>query len=103
MYRVSTEFNMKEWHKIFENMYDAGISHILYVPTGLNNLWDMFNEQKAHMKNLICGKKDIHCGWLYSEKEYLKMLKGKDKKTLYKIANKKYFDHTAAFFLTRNC
>lgn len=101
MYRVSTEFALKEWYEIFNNMYNAGIDYIIFVPAGLCNLWDILKEKIKHIKNIIMRKNDIFCGYLYSECEYMKMFKGKGIKPLYGIKNRIDFDGTAAFLLER--
>lgn len=102
MYRVSTEFGVNEWYSIFESMHKAQILSIIFVPTELASLGDMIGENIEHIKNVMKGKRDICCGWLYSEREFLKIFKGKGNKALYVVKDKIYFDNTAIFVLERN-
>jgi hypothetical protein len=102
MHRVSTEFNIDNWYKIFLKMYEAGIERIIFIPTGLDTLKTMLAEKKAHIKNILYRKKDIFCGWLYSEKEFLKIFHGKGKYSLYEINEKIALDDTMIYFLKRN-
>jgi hypothetical protein len=102
LYRVSTEFCQEDWFKIFNKIYDAGINYIIFVPTGLDRLRDIIKERLICAVNVLRGRKIIHCGWLYSEKEYLKMFTGGGYKGCqYKIKQKDYFDNTAVYLLER--
>lgn len=76
MYRVSTEFSEHDWCQIFTKMQKAKIKHILFVSTGLDNLLDMAKEKLIYILNVLRRRKNIQCGWLYSEKEYIKMFTG---------------------------
>lgn len=95
MYRVSTEFNHEEWIQIFRKMNDAGIKYIIFIPAGLDNLIDMIKEKLFYILNILRRRKNIDCGWLYSESEYLKMFTGGG----YHVGDKIYFDKTAAYLL----
>lgn len=101
MYRVSTEFSLEEWYKIFGSMYNAGITYIIFVPAGLCNVWDIAKEKIKHAINIILRKEDVFCGYLYSENEYMKMFKGNGIAPLYIIEKKVIFEETAAFLLKR--
>ena len=95
MYRVSTEFSQQEWIQIFSKMYNAGIEYIIFIPTGLDNLIDMMKEKLIYILNSLRGRKNINCGWLYSESEYLKnVYRGG-----YNAKDKIYFDKTAVYLL----
>lgn len=102
MYRVSTEFSLQEWYDIFEKMHDAGVFYIIFIPAGLDKVSDMIREKVGHIKNIIRGKKDTQCGWLYSESEFLKMFRGRGGKVLYDVVNKVRLENTAIYFLKRN-
>ena len=103
LHRVSTEFNRKQWMTIIKSMHDCGIDNIIFIPTELAPLKLMLKEEFRHVKNRIKRHKDVSCGWLYSEKEFDKMFKGKQKKTpLYKISRRMLIDNTAVYFLRRN-
>lgn len=101
MYRVSTEFDSKSWCKIFKKMHKANIEHIIFIPTGLETLKSMMQENINHVKNIICGRKDFFCGWLYSEREFLKMFRGKNQ-SLYRVIEKADVGDTAIYLLKRN-
>lgn len=73
MYRLSTEFDFKTWRDIFYNMYLAGITKVIYVPTGFDNLKIMMREKLIHFKHKIRGREDTFCGWLYTANEFYKM------------------------------
>ena len=96
LYRVSTEFSFSEWKKIFERMYEKRIEHIIFIPTGLDTYKNMLLELYGHLSRMMRKKKDIFCGWLYSENEFRRMWKGK-------YAEEKciYIQNTAVFFLNR--
>lgn len=102
MHRISTEFCLQEWYSIFENMYNAEVFNIIFVPAELARACDMMREKVGHIKNIIRGRKDMQCGWMYSESEFLKMFKGRGGNTLYTIKNKVYHNGTAIFLLERN-
>ena len=101
MYRVSTEFTRKQWDIIFSNMYDAGIKHIIYVPTEVASFRYMLSERISHFKNIIKRRRDIFCGWLYSESEFLKMFAGKGRHKGYYIDKSVPFDNTRIYYLSR--
>ena len=102
MYRLSTEFSFDQWCNIFEKLYDANIQYIIFIPTGLDNFKSINKDYIKHLVNLIRRKKDIHCGYLYSESEFLKIFNGIRSTQLYCIQEKIYFDNTALFYLKRS-
>ncbi len=102
MHRISTEFNINEWYKIFAAMYDAGIENMIFIPTGLDTAGTMCKEKVKHIKNFLFGKKDIFCGWLYSEKEFKKFFHNHREEPMYLIKEKIIFDKTAVYVLKRN-
>lgn len=69
MYRVSTEFSLKQWKNIFNRIYQSNVSTVIFVPTELANITDMVKGIKGHVRNLVLGNKDIMSGWLYSQSE----------------------------------
>ena len=101
-YRVSTEFDRDQWVDIFQKMYDGNISNIVFVPTGIDKIFEMIRERFRHILNIFMGRKDVFCGWLYSEREFLKMFHGYDEKPLYRIVSKIPFEKTAIYILDRN-
>ena len=96
-FRVSTEFDFEQWKDIFNKMYISGIKNLIFVPTGVDNINSMIVEEFRHIFNKVLGRKDIFCGWLYSENEFLKMFSNK-----YDIERKIPFSQTAVYFLRRN-
>lgn len=102
MYRISTEFCLQEWYDIFEKIYEAGVSDILFIPTGLDSVYEMMKENVKHIVNTIRGRKDIQCGWLYSENEFMKMFRGRGGNTRYTVQKRIYHNGTAIFLLKRN-
>ena len=96
LYRVSTEFSFSEWKKIFEQMSEKQIEHVVFIPTGLDTYKNMLLELSGHLVRIMRKKKDIFCGWLYSENEFRRMWKGK-----YVEERCIYIQNTAVFFLNR--
>lgn len=96
LYRVSTEFSFPEWRKIFEQMNEKHIKRIIFIPTGLDTWKSMLIELYRHIIRTVLKKKDIFCGWLYSENEFRKMWEGQ-----YREEKCIYLQNTAIFFLTR--
>lgn len=102
MFRVSTEFDRDQWHGVFQKMYNAGIKNIIYVPAGLDTKKEMLKEKINHFRFVIRGKKDIFCGWLYSEDEFESMFRGKEATPYYDIDSRIPFENTAVYYLKRH-
>ncbi len=105
-YRVSTEFDQKCWYKIFEKMYNANIEYIIYLPI-VDTSKSILKEKKYHLSNIYHKRKDIFCGWLYTENEFLKIFHNKGKKALYTIEqrvtiNNNSSDFTPLYLLKKN-
>lgn len=101
MYRVSTEFSRRQWCHIFEKMYKAGVTNIIFVPTELASVRLMVEESIRHVINKVKGRKDMLCGWLYSENEFLRIFRGR--RNYYSVSNRTQFGNTAVYYLKRNC
>ena len=99
MCRVSTEFNREQWNAIFEKMYMSGIKFIVYVPTGLDTKKTMRRERLKHVYHILRRRKEVFCGWLYSEDEFLNLFKN----NRYEIGHVVKLDNTAIYFLKRDC
>jgi len=99
MFRVSTEFDRKQWDAVFAKMYGAGIENIIYVPTEVASLRHMLSEKKNHIKNVLRGRKDTFCGWLYSENEFINMFSGKGSKPMYDIVKAVSLNDTCVYML----
>ncbi len=97
MYRISTEFDIDTWKKIFSKAYQACCEMICFVPTEFATIEDEIREREGHQKCLEKGEKDMFCGWLYSEDEFISMFS-----KWYKIVVLKRVDNTGIFVLKRN-
>lgn len=102
MFRVSTEFDRKQWDTIFRKMYDEGVTHVIFIPTGLDTVKTMLIEKLVHIRNKMLGRKDIFCGWIYSENEFLGMFRGKESEPLYDVDKKIDMEGNAIYFLKRH-
>ena len=81
--------------------HNDGIENIIYVPTALDTPKTMRVELRSHIINIFRGRKDIFCGWLYTEDEFLGMFKGSGKLPLYSVMKKVNIDNTAIYFLKK--
>ena len=102
MFRVSTEFNINQWYEIFEKMYDAKIEYIVFIPAGIDNIKSIASERIRHLINVLRGKKDIFCGWLYSENEYKKMFRNNSKQAMYIVEERIILKNTVLYLLKKN-
>ena len=100
MYRVSTEFNRKQWDDVFMKMHSEGIERIIFVPAELCTIKDIIREEKWHFINRLTGHKDIFCGWMYSESEFLRMFRGTGANPLYKVESRIPYENTAIYYLS---
>lgn len=100
--RISTEFTREQWYGIFSNLYANDFKKIIFIPTGLDTALTMLHEKFLHFRNKIIGKKDIFCGWLYSEKEFIKMFSRGSNNNLYNISLRVPIDESAIYFLEIN-
>lgn len=76
MNRVSTEFTRRQWKEIFQNMYNAGIQNIIFIPTEIMTFRMAIEEMWRYLINIIHRRKNIFCGWMYSRREYLSFFEG---------------------------
>lgn len=96
-YRLSTEFDIENWKKIFRKLHEENIMNIIFVPTELANEDIIEYEKRAHIKRKEKNIRDTFCGWLYSEDEFYNMW---DK--YYKNKNEFLFGDTKIYFLQYN-
>ena len=101
MYRVSTEFSAEQWQSIFDRIYNSKINYIIFVPAELMTLGIAIGEKGRLLFNLLSGKKVTFCGWMYSQKEYVRFFGGKDGKPKYRIIALEKYKDTGAFALQR--
>lgn len=73
LYRLSTELDFEMWKRTFEKMSKNEIKQIVFVPTELLTFNMMLQERIGHIARIIRRKKDMFCGWMYSEKEIKNM------------------------------
>ena len=50
-----------EWKKIFEQMNEKQIEHVIFIPTGLDTYINMLLELYGHLVRIVRKKKDIFC------------------------------------------
>lgn len=101
MYRLSTEFSIKQWKKIINKMYEARIKYVIFVPTEILTLKIALFENIRFFINIFTHKKNIFCGWLYSKREFMSFFI-KKKKKMYIITEKIKYDNNMVFCLRRN-
>ncbi len=94
-YRVSEELNFKQWCQCLKKLYAAKIETVIFVPDELATAAVAKREWKKHWKNKLARKKDVFCGWIYSEETIEKIFR----KCGYKIAEKRPLDHTYLYVL----
>ncbi len=70
MCRISTEFDKGQWKKIFDAMYETSVKEIVFVPTEILTYKAAINEMFSHLCHLISGRKDVFCGYIYSQREF---------------------------------
>lgn len=85
-YRVSTGFSFRQWEKIFKNIYKSNVLKIIFVPTELITIKDIFSSFCNDLKNLFYRKNRILCGWMYTNVEFQYFLTNswKNKKAIIK-------------------
>ena len=68
MHRVSTEFSMFEWKRIFQKIYNSNkISYVIFIPAENGTVKEIIYEKIRHIKNKLHNVKDFECGWLYTK------------------------------------
>lgn len=101
MYRVSTEFSEEQWQSVFDRIYHAGINHIIFVPTEIMTLKLAIYEKARFLLNLVSGKKNTFCGWMYSRREFFRLFGGKDGRLKYRTMVLESFQDTGIFVMER--
>ena len=74
MNRISTEFAPEEWLHIFCSCRNAGIKHIIFIPTELASFKLKVVESLRHFVRKFLRRRDTFCGWLYSKNELEKLM-----------------------------
>lgn len=100
--RLSTEFTKKQWKEIFEKLYLSNIHNILYIPTEILTLKMSLDEKRNMIANMLQGKNNIFCGWMYTQNEFKSFFLGTRKKPLYEIKHIYRLENSAIFELHRN-
>lgn len=101
MYRVSTEFDNKQWCQIFDKLYNAGIENIIFVPTEILNLKIALHEKMWLGINYLRNKRSIFCGWMYSQGEFLRFFKGTNNKRKYIVKRTNIKGNTVMYELRK--
>ena len=101
LYRLSTEFSIEKWKKIFDYLYDAEVDNIIFVPSDASKIEDIIKAKIFNVINFVRGRKETFCGWLYSEGEYNKMFRGNGKKRKYVIKEIEHLDKMSFYLLSR--
>ncbi|MBQ1171797.1 MAG: hypothetical protein IIX48_04260 [Lachnospiraceae bacterium] len=94
LYRLSTELDFEMWKQTFEKMSENEIKQIVFVPTELLTFKMLLREKRGHITRILRRKKDMFCGWMYSEKEFKTMWSD-----YYYIEQEKCMFDTKVFFL----
>lgn len=102
IYRLSTEFSKRQWQEIFKKLYNSNIRNVLYIPTEILNLSMIVDEKRKFLTNILEGKKNTFCGWMYTRKEFETFFFGKRKDNLYTIVHAYKLGNSAIFELERN-
>lgn len=76
MYRISTEFDALTWRRTISRIHAAGIRNIVFVPTEVATLRIRLAERLCHWKALLLGRRQVFCGWLYSDREIRSLFEG---------------------------
>ncbi len=99
--RLSTEFSKRQWKEIFEKLYDSNIRNILYIPTEILDLRMIIAEKRNTLTNVLQGRKNIFCGWMYTRREFTSFFHGKSKENLYMVVHAYRLNNNAVFELKR--
>ena len=96
IYRVSTEFNEKEWENIFAKLYESKINCVFFVPANLLHFKDVVRELLICIVWKLKKEKLTFSGWEYSERTIKRIWKG-----FYTIEHVEYVNNTGIFILKR--
>ena len=101
MCRISTEFSKRDWRKIFQKIYDAGIENLFYLPADFITFKDAIRSNLRRIIRQLQGIKYTFCGYHYSESEYYDMFCGNSKHKLFDIVSAAKWDNSKIFLLSR--
>lgn len=73
MFRLSTEFSINEWKRVFKKIHEARINNIVFIPTEVADLRLFYHEVGNHIYRRIKRIDDVFCGYCYTIKEFNKM------------------------------
>ncbi len=73
--RLSAEFTIQQWEKIFINLENANIEYVYFIPESLLNIKTIFTKIIVSTKRFLLAKKykKTFCGWIYSASELRKI------------------------------
>gem|GEM_PF-1768582 len=70
MYRLDAGFNDEEWKKIFRLLHEAGISRILFIPTGVLSILSIYNRKRRELVWFLKGVSTVFSGYLRTKKRF---------------------------------
>lgn len=70
MYRLDAGFSNMEWRQIFESMFRAGISNIIYIPTTTLTLLSIWNRKSREIKWFLSRTPVSFAGYLRTKKVF---------------------------------
>ena len=73
MGRISTEFRMEQWIRIFKELFKTTIKEIVFIPTEILSFCIAVRELFNHWSHILLGKNDIMCGYMYTKREFERM------------------------------
>ena len=99
-FRVSTEFDKYIWKEIFKNIYNSHIEHFIFIPTENIKIKDIIKEKLKYYYNILRGKENTFCGWLYSHDEFINLFNG-DKEYKFNIVKEIPYNDTSIFLIKK--
>ena len=64
MYRLDAGFSDREWRDVFESLHQAGVTNILYIPTGFLTLRSLVSRLRLRLSWLLSGTRMVYAGHL---------------------------------------
>jgi len=70
IYRVDASLTDLEWKRVFQEMFDAGVQNILYIPSGFLTILSLFYRFRQRLWWKITNKEMVFAGYLRTEKTF---------------------------------
>lgn len=93
MYRVDASFTDQEWRGIFEQMSEARIETILFIPSSFLTVMSIFNRKLREFKWSTHNTEVVFSGYLRTKKRFQSYWKGLYDGTVYEFGGIKSFLH----------